>query len=77
MSPTEVVARQGWVDPGLRRKRALPAAVTLVERVHAGDRQGVEILMSRFTDWGALAVILAGWADLAKAAAGAREGRAA
>ena len=65
--PVEVAARWGWVDPQVRRDRAVPAAAELARLVHRGDRQGVEILMSRCTDWGAIAVILAGWVDPAQA----------
>jgi hypothetical protein len=59
--PVEVAARWQWVDPAVRLERAEAAAAELVGRVARKDRQGVEILMSRFTDWGAIAVVLAGW----------------
>jgi hypothetical protein len=65
--PVEVAARWQWVDPAVRLERAEAAAAELVGRVARKDRQGVEILMSRFTDWGALAVVLAGWVPAAAA----------
>lgn len=65
----EVAARWGWVDPQLRRERAVPAAAALVRCVQMRDRMGVETLLSRYTDWGALAVVLAEWAHPVKMSA--------
>jgi hypothetical protein len=79
--PGEIAARWGWVDPEVRRARAARAAVDLVRCVQGvPDRMGTEMVMDRFTDWGALAVLLAWCADLEKVAAlagGAGEGKAA
>jgi hypothetical protein len=75
--PVEIAARWAWVDPELRRSRAIPAAAELVNLVRRRDRNGVEILMDRFTDWGAVAVVLAGWVDPALAVKEAKERNAA
>ena len=47
------------VEPALRRARALPVAAELVRMVRVGDRQGLEILLGNFTDWGAVVVVQA------------------
>jgi hypothetical protein len=68
LDPVEIAARWGWVDPEARTKRAAPNAAELSRLVHRGDQQGVEILMSKCTDWGAMAICLAKWVDPAEAA---------
>lgn len=66
--PAEIAARWEWVDPEVRRGRAVPAAAEMVRLVRVKDRQGVETLLDRFTDWGALLIVLAGWVEPARAA---------
>jgi hypothetical protein len=53
------ITRWAAVDPKLRRARALAVLPQLVQMVAVGDRQGVEILLSRQTDWGALLIMAA------------------
>jgi hypothetical protein len=62
------ITRWASVDPKIRWALALPAAATFVERHRLRDRQAVEIVLSKFTDWGALLMVLAECADLERVA---------